>query len=464
MRRQRRGLVIVAALIASASTAHAQRPPLPPVPTPLPSPSPSPLPSPSPSPPLPSPSPSPSPGVDLELAALRAEIAALRVRVEASDRRPALDPTATPVRHDDDRFSFTTADGRYRLDFDAYTQVRHSTIIRRGDFVDGGFQVRRLRWISSGALGEQLSFLTMIDLAQSPFLLEAYGDWKLFSWLTVRVGRDKTPFTRSFLTPGDELAFPDRPHFVDGLRWGRDLGVQVRMHGRRIAGQVGFTNGAIDGATERVPAGSARIQWAVAGDVIEGTAGAADIDADAENGASLGFGGIVDAVTPTTIGDITIDADGDGDGKPGRVIVVAAGVDLTIRGGGFAATLEMLYRYENWGPIIRANPELIAAVGAEPKRRFAALYADATYMAMPRRLMVGARAGYGELPFLSMRGPSSVPRGETMFEGGVMASLCRGGRRFVTASYVFYGFGNQYLSEVNGGNEHRLIVETQLNL
>jgi hypothetical protein len=449
MRRHRRGPVIVAALVIMSGAAHAQTPPVPAPPV------------------LAPPVLTPSPAVDIELAALRAELAALRARVERGERgerseRGDVRPTVTPVSHDE-RFSFATADGRYRLDFDAYTQVRHTSIVRGGDLVDGGFQVRRARWITSGQLGERIEFLTMIDLATTPFLLEAYGDWKLFRWLTIRVGRDKTPFTRSFLTPGDQLAFPDRPLAVEALRWGRDLGVQVRLTGRKVAGQIGFTNGAIDGATDRVPAGSARIQWAVAGDVIEGTSGGADID-PSESGASLGFGGIVDAVTPTSIGNITIDADGDGDGKAGRVIEVAAGADLTIRGAGFEAILEMLYRYENWGPIIRANPELIAAVGTEPKRRFASLYSDVTYMVLPGRLLVGARAVYGELPFLSMRGPSVIPRGDNVFETGVMASWCRGGRRLVSASYVFYNFGDRYGPEGDGGNEHRVVVETQLNL
>jgi hypothetical protein len=397
------------------------------------------------------------------MAALRAEIAALRDRVDRSERRPLLEPTVTPVRHDDG-FTFATADGRHRLHFDAYTQVRHATIRRGGEFVDGGFQVRRLRWVSSGQLGERLSFLTMIDLAQSPFLLEAYGDWKVVPWLSVRVGRDKTPFTRSFLTPGDHLAFPDRPLIVDGLRWGRDLGVQLRLDTDSVVAQIGVSNGAIDGATDRVPAASGRLQWRLAGKVIEATTGSADIEARPEKRASLGIGAIVDALTPTAIGDIDIDPDGDGDGRAGRVLVVGVATDLTVRSHGFQGIIEGLYRFESWGPILRANPELVAAVGDDDTRHLVGLYADAMYTLLPGRLVVGARAGAGQLPFLSMRGPSSLPLGKEVLEGGGMVAWCREGRRFVTASYVFYDFSNPYGPDVDGGSEHRVVVEAQLNL
>lgn len=417
--------------------------------------------SPEPSPPPPA-SPSPIPDADATasaIAALRAEIASLRARL---DSRPAAAPD--PVTHDRG-FSLTTADGRYRLDFGGYLQGRYSTVIRAGTASDGGFLMRRARWIVDATLDEALQLRTMIELAGAPLLLDAYADWRLSRWLTLRAGRDKTPYTRSYQIPGNELTFPDRPLQIDAMRWGRDLGVQLRWRSPLVHWQVFVGNGALDGATEKFPSLSGRLQWAVSGDVIDGASGAGAIHDEAHEGAAtMAISGVVDSQTPATVSGIVVDADADDDGKPGRVIVIAGGFDLTIRGGAFEAIAEVLYRYEDWSTLLRATPDLAAIVGRESKQRFAGAYLDATYMVWPERMLVGLRFGYSDLPFLSMRTTSIIPPGENVLEAAATVVLYRRGRRLLGASYGIEEYGAEYGTGVDGGLVHRAVVEAQLEL
>jgi len=377
---------------------------------------------------------------------------------------------ATPARAEPPRgFTFTTADGAYALTLGGYLQGRYGAVVRGGELTAAsGFALRRARLSLDGTLAAPLGFRLLAELATTPLLVDAYADWTVADGLVVRAGRDKAPFSRAFQTPEEQTTFAELPVVVDALRWARDLGVQLRYGDRRRAVRIGVGNGAVDGALDQVPAVAARAEWRVTGERIDGGGAAGRIPCEATTALTFGASAVIDAVVPGAIGTIAVDADIDDDGQPGRVIVLAASADAVVRRGGWEVIAEGLVRRDDWGKMLLVNPELVAAVGSAAVRTSTGGYVQATRILYGPDLLVGARVGWGELPFLSMRSVSFVPRGQNAVEASAVVLLYRLGARALGATYTFIDYGDVYgpdgAAPSDGGHEQRIVVEAQLTL
>ncbi len=366
-------------------------------------------------------------------------------------------PAATdpPVEHDGG-FRLNAGDG-FALRLGGYTQGRWSGTYRDDvspELQAGGFALRRTRLILDGDLGERLKFRTMVELVGSPLLFDAYADLDLGCGYSLRVGRDKVPFTRAFLAGASSLTFTERAVVIDQFRWGRDLGVQLRGAHGAAEWSVGVGNGAIDGAVDRMPAVSARAVYAVAGKLIGANPG--DLKGTKGTAVTIGVDGVVDAPTvPAAVGMVMIDPDPERNGTPTRVKVQAASADVTLRRHGLELSVEGLVRRDDWRDALRTAPALIDTLG-ESTPVAMAVTGEVTYLALPGRLLVGGRVAAGDLPVMSMRQATTVPRGRDVLEAALTAMGLYQGRRALNATYTFLDFGDSL--------EHRLVLEAQLNL
>jgi phosphate-selective porin len=76
-------------------------------------------------------------------------------------------------------------------------------------------------------------------------LLDGYFDAQLFSWMKLRLGQMKVPYSRQFLTSSAELQFPDTSSVVDAFIGGRELGglVTFSVPGDRVELSAAIFNG-----------------------------------------------------------------------------------------------------------------------------------------------------------------------------------------------------------------------------
>lgn len=384
------------------------------------------------------------------------------------DLRRDVDALAQELGHissteHDGGFRFHAGEG-YALRIGGYTQGRWSAS-HRDDVTPawqaGGFALRRTRVILDGDLGKRISFRTMIELVATPLLFDGYADLKLGHGLSVRAGRDKTPYTRSFLAGASNLTFTERAVVLDQFRWGRDLGVQLRGAHGRVDWSVGVGNGAVDGAVDRMPAVAARVAYAVAGKLIGANPG--DLKGTKETAVTIAIDGVVDAPTvPGTVGMVMIDPDPEKNGVPTRVKVQGASADITFRRKGLELSIEGLLRRDDWRDAMRTAPALVAVVG-DSTPLATAITGELTYMVVPGRLLAGARLAAGDLPVLSMRQATTVPRGRDVVEVALTALGLYDGKRALNATYTFLDFGAA-AGATAGSVEHRFVIEGQLNL
>ncbi len=397
--------------------------------------------------------------VDRDLEAQTLALGALRAEIEATSQRAGQGAT---VEHDGG-FRFRAADG-YTLRLGGYTQARWSG--GRRDDVEpswqaGGFAFRRTRVIFDGALGPRVTFRTMIELVATPLLWDGWAEVTLGHGVSLRGGRDKVPFTRSFLAGATSLTFTERAVVLDQFRWGRDLGVQLRGAHGAVEWVLGVGNGAVDGAVDRMPSVAGRVAYAALGKLIAANPG--DIKGTKATAVTIGVDGVIDAPTvPGTVGTVMIDPDPEKNGTPTRVKVQAASADVTMRRRGLEVSVEALVRRDDWRDALRTAPAAEAIVGgAEPVAM--GVVGEVTYMLAPGKLLAGARVAAGDLPVLSMRQATTVPRGEDVVEAALTGMWLHQGRRTVNVTYTFLDYGPP-AGATAGSREHRLVVEAQLNL
>jgi hypothetical protein len=368
------------------------------------------------------------------------------------------------VEHDGG-FRFEAGDG-YGLRIGGFTQGRWSGS-HRDDVAPawqaGGFALRRTRLILDGDLGERLSFRTMIDLVATPLLFDAWAEVKLGHGVAVRAGRDKVPFTRSFLASASTLTFTERPLIVDQFRWQRDLGVQLRGAHGAVEWSAFVGNGAVDGAVDRMPALAARVAYAAAGKLIGPNPG--DLKVTEGTAVTVAVDGVIDAPTvPATIGSVMIDPDPEKNGVPTRVKVQAASADVTVRRGGIELSVEGLVRRDDWRDALRTVPTFEATLG-EPTPVAMAVMGELTALLVPGRVLGGVRVARGDLPVLSMRQATTVPRGRDVLELALTAMGLHDGKRAINVTYTYLDFGAAAgATAMDGSREHRFVIEGQLNL
>ena len=104
-------------------------------------------------------------------------------------------------------------------------------------------EIRRARVIVSGDPVSDLSYSFQVDVAKTPYILDASLTWKFPGDLRVTAGQFKIPFsTESLIADNLEIAIA-RSRAVNSLSPARDTGVQGRDTGIQIAGSLHHGNG-----------------------------------------------------------------------------------------------------------------------------------------------------------------------------------------------------------------------------
>jgi phosphate-selective porin OprO and OprP len=197
-----------------------------------------------------------------DIAALRAQIAALDQKLRVLERQQELKDEAataaaktTPVitagaggfilASPDKKFSLRIrgniqADGRFYLDERA-----------PGTDTPDAFVLRRVRPSFEGTVAEKFSFRVMADFANNQVqLLDAYAAYQHADWLTVLAGKTKSPFDLERLVSQTNLLFIERS-YPTLLGPNRDTGLQLsgELLGGRLSYQAAYLDGASDGSS-----------------------------------------------------------------------------------------------------------------------------------------------------------------------------------------------------------------------
>lgn len=90
------------------------------------------------------------------------------------------------------------------------------------------FRIRRSRINLKGDILKGISFKLQIDAVKSPILLDAIVEFNLSSFLALRIGQFKVPFSLENLTSSSSLDTINRSQTVENLCPGRDIGSQGR--------------------------------------------------------------------------------------------------------------------------------------------------------------------------------------------------------------------------------------------
>ncbi len=113
------------------------------------------------------------------------------------------------------------------------------------------FSARRVRLSLSGDVIKNLRFKLTVDMAKTPTLLDAFGEYEPFAYLGVRFGQFLVPFSLESLTSVSDLDTVNRAQATDKLAPGRDIGTQGRDVGVAAYGKASifeYTAGLVNGA------------------------------------------------------------------------------------------------------------------------------------------------------------------------------------------------------------------------
>jgi hypothetical protein len=423
------------------------------------------------------------------VAALRGELYA-QVEALRADINALLDaPSPTQVDHEGG-FVWTSEDETYQLRIGGHLQTRWS-LAGGGepmaeaapasppgvdDVRDGGFALRRARVALDGTGGGELGFRVMAELVE-PALVEGWLEYREDAF-GVRAGRDRIPFLRSGVMPEAQYAFAERAVVAEAFGWDRDVGLQVRFHPEHVPvhAVVMVANGGRDAADEvdddDAPMGALRAQMTPVGRRPDPGAGdfRGDLSVTVGMNVAIGAARAPAELTGPDGMPIAIDPDADADGAADRVITATTGVDLTVRLEGFELAAEGMWRMETWGDILAHNPALADAAGLSPidpqlppQTSYFAGAVDATYV-FDTGILIGARIGGGELPFLSNDGPSAIPAGRTLLELDGTLGFYRNKTRLLGVTYRYLDYGERYRGGGDGPIEHLVIAEAQVVL
>ncbi|WP_428261566.1 porin [Haliangium sp.] len=401
--------------------------------------------------------------VEARLAEVATEVASLRGRV-ADAERPGVSASGGSVEHSGG-FRWSTADGQYRLQLSGYVQPRYELRAAAGEVDTSTLRLRRARLTVAGQSGEALTFKLVLSAPGSPPLLEYYGDYAVHEAVNVRFGQYKTHWTRAFLTSSTRLAFPELAAAIDDLRYDRDI--QIGVHGQLLGQRLGYYLGVGNGAGKNRlddnldKAVTARLDAVILGQRF--AYGYGDIARTERPALMLGAGVVRDAApAPAQIGALAVVNDVDGDGTADDVARVSVSADAALRYRGLDLTVEAVWRWEDTEQLLRApgNEMLLAAVGDRPTRR--GVTVEASYL-LPRDVLVGARASYGELSFLGAGDRSSrLPATDERVEIDALVQLYRGGRRFLGLTYTLRDDRGARAGAPEPDINHRLIAEAQI--
>jgi prefoldin subunit 5 len=414
--------------------------------------------------------------VALRVRALESEIASLRTAL-ASLEQPSHGGGGGAVAYRNG-FNWTSEDGDFALALGGLLQGRLATRLSGGvdDVLETGYSLPRARLSASGHAGStDLTYSLLFDLTRSTPALDVFADYRFRDELVLKWGQYKTHFTRSAMTLGRNLVFPERPAAVANLAYDRDIGVGVhgRLASERLDYYFGLSNG---GGANRLNDNIdmlivARLDGVVLGERFANSYG--DLAKSQRPTVMVGAGVAHDLVgVPAAVGEIALIDDVDGDGERDNVRVVSASADVVFRHRGLEVAVEGVMRHEQWGTIIEGNPDLAATLAFGRKNRtYLGFFGQATYL-LPKQILVGGRVAHSRVPFLGVGGrDSALPMSSCadrcdavrLLELDALVQLYnKRGQRIVGLQYSLLNFNAKDGADFADDKEHRVIVEGQV--
>ena len=198
-----------------------------------------------------------APAATEDVAALRAQIAALdqKLRIlernlEIKDEAAAAEAKKTPkITASDGRFEIVSADGANSLRLRGLVQGDARFYFDDADAAQDGFLLRRARLIFEGKFADRFTYVVQPEFAGSSVsILDANVGVAINPAATLQVGRFKTPVGLEQLQ-SDPVAFFNERSVATNLAPNRDVGVQLSgaVFDKRLSYQTAITNGVIDG-------------------------------------------------------------------------------------------------------------------------------------------------------------------------------------------------------------------------
>jgi len=121
------------------------------------------------------------------------------------------------------------------LQIAGYTQIRYQAFSEEAK--NDGFDVRRARLDFRGNFTPVFSYRLQVDMANSPKIVDAYGEIKINDYLNITFGQFRIPFSLENLTSMNKFDLIDFSQAVDALSSrgkdvignhnGRDIGIQL---------------------------------------------------------------------------------------------------------------------------------------------------------------------------------------------------------------------------------------------
>jgi Phosphate-selective porin O and P len=308
---------------------------------------------------------------------LRTEVQSLKERLAATQLK-LLQPEEPAVRVGYDGALYLQTEP-VRVELGAQIMPRYVGTLRSGRANGSDFELHH------GQLAVEAHILGWVDLRLmldfgaeyfvSQILRDAYVDVRATSWLTLRAGQFKVPFSHQRLVSSFLLTFADRSIATLAFAFDRDLGGQAELHflDERVLIQAAVTNGLQAPHNDNVDlAYTVRVVGQPLGklSLTEGDLARGPFRFSA--GAAFQYN-----LVPNDEG-----MDLDRDGVTDNISVYTVGAELALKWRGLAVEGEYFYRLEQPGAGL-------------PERHFQGGYGQVSYMVW-RGLQLGARAGYAQ--------------------------------------------------------------------
>ncbi|MCX7974687.1 MAG: OprO/OprP family phosphate-selective porin, partial [Candidatus Aminicenantes bacterium] len=123
------------------------------------------------------------------------------------------------------------------LNLGAFAQIRYTAYSSEG--IDS-FSLRRVRLTMNATVLNNLNFRVQLEQTKSPNLVDAYLSYHPKSWVELRAGQFKIPFSYENLKSAAELDLINRSLVVESLCPGRDIGSQGRDIGAMVFLKASF--------------------------------------------------------------------------------------------------------------------------------------------------------------------------------------------------------------------------------
>ena len=166
----------------------------------------------------------------------------------------AADPGTDLVGYDKG-FFIKSADGKYKLTINGRVQARFTAELPEGADDEYAFAIQRARvGLKGNVFTQNLTYKFQMDLGKGNVALKDFFiDFRAVkSWLHVRAGQFKKPFSRQQLTSSGSLEFVDRALTDGAFGQGRDIGLLIHNNYEKspeFEYALGFFNGTGDKAS-----------------------------------------------------------------------------------------------------------------------------------------------------------------------------------------------------------------------